>query len=221
MKIHRSIFIFFLAAACASVLPLWPALRENSAEEEILYEAELESEDIEEVSEEIKVEELKMFNFEFESDRQPRQYRLYFKARMDFKYVSGANHALALKVNEKEIGVDKLINKPDFFTSKRVSSGTMMFSRKAFVVFMAPDFDPIPEDVIYRPLEFDESQPFEFVFDISEYVVKGKNTVTLKNTTQPDEKYRYILHLKDMRIDVLKAAPNKKEDQPIIKKGRY
>ena len=159
----------------------------------------------------VRIKEQDEVSFSFTARKQPMQYHLRLNARVDFKYIAGSNPAMYITVNNTIIGADKLRNKPDAYSSKRLPAGRPMVVRNSFDVFSSPGFEPMDEEVIYRPIDFTDEQIYEFVLDITDAVKPEKNIIIIKNSIRPDEKNSLILILENPIIEILPPEQKKKE----------
>jgi len=138
--------------------------------------------------------------FEFTVKNTGTYYYISLRARIIFKIVSGSNPALQFLINDTLLTGSRLMNKPDYYISKRMPSGVPQFRNDAFQLFMTPDFEDVPIDNIYRPLDYDNAQIYTIVLNITDLVKKGNNTLILKNRMTATPKLAFDIVADSIKI---------------------
>lgn len=151
--------------------------------------------------EEVIIEPQQISEFSFTIRKKQPFYFLIMLARIDTSIPAGANNTLQLKINGKIPTGNSLINKPLSFSSKRKPTQSPSFLKEGFVIVMSPDFNALPGDHLYRPVEFTDEQLFKYVFDVSGLINTGNNTVIIKNLSAPHAKYTMNLVIADLELN--------------------
>jgi len=157
------------------------------------------------------------------TENNPAYIRLL--SRREATTSAGMNNYINISVNGTAITPELLINKPHKVTSKRFPDGFDLFLKNSYYIMLAPSFDPIADDNIYKPYEYSDMMPYEFVFDITKLLMNGVNRIRILNSSRLDQNCNIVL--KDAQIfgDGLtidkNAAENyskKKADIPVTAK---
>jgi hypothetical protein len=122
------------------------------------------------------------FTFELPATKNKKVF-LRLKARLEspVRQVAGYTSAMSLYLNGKKI-TSKMITggRKESFT--RVDGHKKkIFNSGAFVIFYSPWYFGLSEDNNYCPIDIPSHNPFDFKFDVTDFVKDGENTIEIKN----------------------------------------
>jgi hypothetical protein len=149
-------------------------------------------------------------------DRSDRQVRLSLEARRDVPEFSGSNPFMDVFVNGKRVVGKHLLNKPNTF---RMANGMEMtwcgclgFPTRWRVIH-APDFEAALTNHDSPYSISNEDQPYRFVFDISEFVQPGENTIRISHPQHPLIKEPTTLVILNVKLEI--GAPIAPPAKPV------
>ena len=105
---------------------------------------------------------------------------LVLKARAQNPDLGGCTGFLQIKVNGKVLTMDQVKERKARFTMAQ-GFDIPTVQGGAFTLYYAPNFNPIPEDNGYYPVDLPWNDPFTFKLDLTKLVKEGKNVITFTN----------------------------------------
>ena len=158
---------------------------------------------------ELKLQETQTLQFTAPDGIGERQVVLAFRARIDAPTTVGSTNMIAVAVNDAPVLLRterrevRLLNKPDAFAWSSPPELNWYVRSGQWRLAYAPDFEILKEREYYGAIAY------EFAFDISDLVQRGRNTVSFVNTGNEDIARNAGCDLtvvfRDLRLEVRKG----------------
>jgi len=144
--------------------------------------------------------------------------KLYFLARAGDESIqqpAGYADALVIEINREKITEPaKLINKSSVFRLKGTpEKERLWYINNSWMIPISPDFNSVDTHSVYS---IENIKACEFIFDITDFVVKGENQLKLIRLPRPWSKIP--LHFKDIKIIYEKDGVQSTKKQEKISK---
>ncbi|MCS7253300.1 MAG: hypothetical protein RMK18_00710 [Armatimonadota bacterium] len=101
-------------------------------------------------------------------------------ARLHYGRLAGSTTAMVIRINGMTLDAEQLVNKPLHFQT-RGGAALAWYGAGSWRILYSPDFKAATEDVL-SPYSVADANPYKFVFDITELIVDGENTITIQHT---------------------------------------
>ncbi|MFH1919040.1 MAG: hypothetical protein ABIP48_04015 [Planctomycetota bacterium] len=143
--------------------------------------------------------------FELPAVPEGNQVRLGLKGRIDWKILAGSNPWLLVTVNNDRLTGPDLINKPLEFTMLNGMDTTWAYGPWWRICY-APDFtDELRTAKL--PFAIPDTDPYEFVWDVTPYVKPGKNMLVIHHKKVLSQGSTLVL--RDIRVEFGKPVTSK------------